>query len=108
MSIKQVKTLVRSQADGHYADTKHGITLSQALVEPQPITVIVRIVRDGKISDKHERAWLVGREPGPDGYQIVMQAEGHHFGLASLGFASDPHPVLVGWYGDLVTTFMAM
>jgi len=76
MTLEQVKTLIRSQTAGHYSDQKHGTTLAQAIVEPQPISVIVRSVRNGRISDKEETAWLVGREPGQDGYTIVMQTEG--------------------------------
>jgi len=109
MTTEQVTVRVRSQAgDQLSAENCHRITLAQALVEPERISIIVRTVRNGKVSDEEEAVWLVGREPGQDGYRIVMQAEGKHFGLASSGFPRDPYPVLVGWYGDLFTTFMAM
>src|SRR3954469_14082451 len=109
MTAEQVKERVRAQATDHLSrENDHSLTLSQALVEPDRITVIVRTVRDGNISDKVESVWLVAKGPRPDGYRVVMQADGRRFGLASSGFPNDPYPVLVGWYGDLVNTFMAM
>jgi len=108
MTGEQVKELVSVQTAGRLStENHHSITLAQALVEPARIMVIERTVRDGAISDRVEAVWLVAKEPGQDGYRIVMHEDGY-FGLASNGFSSDPHPVLVGWYGDLVTTFLGM
>jgi len=52
--------------------------------------------------------WLVGQEDAADGYKIVMREDGKQFGLASAGFAHDKHRILVGWYGTLLSAFLAM
>ena len=70
--------------------------------------MIVRIVRNGEIKEHNEEVWLVGSE-GPDrGYKIIMREDGLQFGLASPGFPRDKFPVFVGWYGTLVSAFLAM
>ena len=107
MTVEEVRERIHSQVDGHLSEMKHGITLKQALIPPKEITLIVRIVLAGRIKESKETVWLVGRESA-DGYKIVMREEVPQFGLASSGFPSDHYPVLVGWYGDLLTTFMAM
>jgi hypothetical protein len=108
LTAEQVKELVHNQADGNLStENHHDITLGSALVDPERITVIVRSVQDGKISDEQEAVWLVGKGPRNNGYRIVMRDDGY-FGLASSGFPHDKYPVLVGWYGDLLTTFLGM
>src|SRR5215472_4398786 len=42
------------------------------------------------------------------GYKIVLRNDGSQFGLASNGFPHDKFPILLGWYGDLLTTFLGM
>lgn len=85
----------------------HSITLQDALVPPRTISVIARQVENGFIKDEDLNVWLVGQER-PDGYKIVLSDDGSLFGLASSGFPRDKFPILVGWYGDLITTFLAM
>ncbi len=68
----------------------------------------MRTVRDGRVVDKEQFVWLVGREPVEDGYKIVMREDGLQFGLASSGFPGDKHPILAGWYGGLVSAFLSM
>ena len=109
MTAKEAQELLHSQADGHLSTgNDHGINLGQVLVPPQKISVIVRTVRHGDVTDTRQPVWLVGREIAADGYRIVMREDGLQFGLASIGFPSDEHPILTGWYGDLVSTFLSM
>jgi hypothetical protein len=108
MTIEQVKELVACQAKDPLAtQNDHDISLGSALVEPERITIIVRSVQNGEIRDEEETVWLVGRGPSHDGYRIVMHEDGY-FGLGSSGFPRDKHPVLCGWYGSLLTTFLGM
>ena len=86
----------------------HRITLEQALVPPQRISVIARLVKDGQMHDQELNVWLVGQERTRDGYRIIMREDGLQFGLASGGFPTDKHLVLVGWYGGLVSAFPNM
>jgi hypothetical protein len=109
MIIDEVRELIRSQGEDHLSSKNdHGLTLRQALVSPNKISVIVRTVRDGRVVDKEQTVWLVGRELVQDGYRIVMREDGLQFGLASSGFPGDEHPILVGWYGGLVSAFLSM
>lgn len=50
----------------------------------------------------------MGREDSSDGYMIIMREDGMQFGLASKGFPSDPLLILTGWYGNLISAFLAM
>ena len=87
----------------------HGISLRQALISPQKVTVIVRDVKQGKpIKDKEEEVWLLGRENAGDGYRMVMREKDSQFGLASPGLAHDKHLILTGWYGSLKSAFLSM
>ena len=109
MTTEQARMLVRRETQDHLAiPNDHEITLGSALVEPERITIIVRTVRNGVISDEKETVWLVGRGPDPDGYMILMRDDGMQFGLASRGFPKDKYPILCGLYGDLMTRFMGM
>jgi hypothetical protein len=108
MTCEGVRETVRAEAEGNLGAAAHGITLKQALVHPQPIVIINRLVRQGIVTDEEEMVWLVGKERSDGGYMIVMREDGQMFGLASHGIPSDPHPILVGWYGDLVSTFLGM
>jgi hypothetical protein len=109
MTVEQVQALVRVQSTGNLtAVNDHRITLEDALVAPQMISVIARQVRKGRVKDESINVWLVGQENRPDGYKIILREDGSQFGLASVGFPHDTSAILVGWYGDLLTTFMGM
>jgi hypothetical protein len=108
MTAEEVKELIHSQAAHGLALKNHGMTLEQALIQPQRITVIERITQAGGNRDRNLDVWLVGQENSPDGYKIVLREDGMQFGLASGGFASDKHPILVGWYGSLKAAFLGM
>jgi hypothetical protein len=109
MNIQDVKERVRLQAGNDLGITNdHGITLRQALVPPERISVIIRTVRSGRVKDTKQTVWLVGKENSGDGYSIVMEEDGLQFGLASTGFPRDEHPILTGWYGGLVSAFLSM
>jgi hypothetical protein len=109
MTIEDVRELVRLQAgDDLTAENSHGINLKHALVPPRRISVIARTVQGGHIRDEKLNVWLVGREPGIEGYKIIMRDDGLQFGLASSGFPSDKCPILTGWYGGLKSAFMSM
>lgn len=109
MTAGEVRELLRTQTpDEANVTNDHGITLNDALVPPQRISIIERTVEKGRLKDKVLSVWLVGQERSADGYRIVMREDGPVFGLASTGFPTDKHPVLVGWYGDLISAFAGM
>jgi hypothetical protein len=109
MTVEEVRTLVRRQSTESLAAVNdHRITLLDALVAPRIISVIARHVKNGRVKDETLTVWLVGQENTPDGYKIVLRDDGSQFGLASSGFPQDKIPILVGWYGDLLTTFLGM
>jgi len=108
LTTEGVKAFVRAQSAANLDAMNHGITLKDALVAPRLISVIARTVRNGRMRDENLTAWLVGQENGTDGYQIILCDDGLQFGLASKGFPHDKAPILVGWYGNLLTTFLGM
>jgi hypothetical protein len=111
MDAKYVRNLVERQIDGAWDITNHhGVDLRQALVPPQRITVIERLVRRGVTKDRLVEVWLVLVEARASraGYRIVVGLDGSIFGLGSEGFPSDEHLVLCGWYGDFMTAFHGM
>ncbi len=87
---------------------EHRITFANALVPPKTLTVILRTKKNGRLRDEKLHVWLVGQESSPDGYKIIVRDDGQQFGLASTGFASDKHLILVGRYGSLLSAFKAM
>jgi hypothetical protein len=111
MDAKYVRNLVERQIDGAW-DTinHHGVDLRKALVPPQRITVIERLVRRGVTQDRLVEVWLVLVEASASGagYRIVVALDGSMFGVASEGFPSDEHLVLCGWYGDFMTALGGM
>ena len=109
MTVEEIEELMRLQVGGGFATTNdHGINLRQALVPPQRISVIARTVQDGRVKNQRLNVWLVGQEPSNDGYKIILRDDGLQFGLASSGFPTDKHPILVGWYGGLMSAFLSM
>jgi hypothetical protein len=109
MTIEEVRALVRRQStESLTAVNDHRITLKDALVAPRIISVIARHVKNGRVKEENLTVWLVGQENRSDGYKIVLRDDGSQFGLASSGFPQDKVPILVGWYGDLLTTFLGM
>ncbi|MGC1423849.1 MAG: hypothetical protein WA354_06825 [Terracidiphilus sp.] len=109
MTVEEVREFVRAQArDDPACQNDHGIKLGQTLLVPQKISVIVRLVNNGRLKDLNEDVWLVGQESATDGYRIVMRERNRQFGLASSGFRGDKHLVLTGWYGGLKSAFLSM
>lgn len=109
MTAEEVRDLIDDQSAGNHAATNgHRIALGDALVAPRMISVIARQVQSGRLEDEILNVWLVGQENRPDGYKIVLREDGSQFGLASTGFPEDRFPVLVGWYGSLLTAFLGM
>jgi len=108
MTTEEVQALVRIQSAENLDVVNHGIALKDALVAPRLISVIARDVQNGREKDENLTAWLVGQERRPDGYKIILREDGMQFGLTSKGFPHDNAPVLVGWYGDLLNTFLGM
>jgi hypothetical protein len=111
MNADDVMKLIRDQTAGRESlPNSHGVELDRCRVKPAEIQVINRAVREGKLTDSIETVWLVLKE-NPcqnDGYLIVFSEERAMFGLASVGFASDQHPVICGYYGDFPTTLASM
>ena len=109
MTFDEVQSLVRAQSTESLSVTNaHRIKLEQAIISPQIIPVTFRTVVDGRVKDQTLSVWLVGQEGAADGYKIVMREDGKQFGLASVGFPNDKHLILVGWYGSLLSAFLAM
>lgn len=109
MTVEEVEELMRLQvASGFGTTNDHGINLRQALVPPQRISVIARTVQDGRVKDQKLNVWLVGQEHSSDGYKIILRDDGLQFGLASSGFPTDKHLIVVGWYGGLMSAFLSM
>ncbi len=108
MTTKEVQALVRVQSAESLDAVNHTIALKDALVAPRLISVIARDVRNGRVKDENLTVWLVGQEKRPDGYKIILRDDGLQFGLASKGFPHDNAPILDGWYGNLLTTFLGM
>jgi hypothetical protein len=109
MAVEEVRAWVLIQSTGSLsAVNDHGVTLEDALVAPRMISVIARQVKNGCVKDEDLNVWLVGQENRTDGYKIVLRDDGSQFGLASSGSPHDKVPILVGWYGDLLTTFLGM
>jgi hypothetical protein len=111
MNGRQIQEIVhREIGDAWDTSNLHGVNLREALVFPEPITVIERSVQAGNLVDRLVDAWIVlVEEAGTEsGYRIVAARDGSVFGLANEGFPTDKHLVLVGWYGDFLTTFRAM
>jgi hypothetical protein len=110
MTLDEVQSLVRVQSvQSLSAINDHRITLANALVPPKALTVIWRATENGRLKDEELHVWLVGQEDSsPDGYKIILRDDGKQYGLASSGFPSDKHLILVGWYGSLLSAFMAM
>lgn len=110
MTAEDVQAIIDSQiGDAIAGANDHGVLLPDALVLPKRISIIQRIIVGGSIHEELIDVWLVLQEShvSPKGYQIVMSDDAV-FGLAADGFASDAHPVLIGWCGDLVTTLRCM
>lgn len=101
MTGSEVQALVEAQSREHLAAMSHGITLADALVPPRTMEVVWKRVERGKWKNVTLEVWLVGQEAFPDGYKLILRADGGSFGLAADGF-------LVGWYGSLVTAFLSM
>lgn len=108
MTTEEVQALVRIESAENLGAFNHSITLKDALVAPRLISVIARDVRNGRVKDENLTVWLVGQEKGTDGYKIILREDGSQFGLASHGLAHDKAPILAGWYGNLLTTFLGM
>jgi hypothetical protein len=110
MTLDEVRSLVRVQSVGSLSTINdHRTTLGDALVPPKALTVILRSTDSGLLKDEELHVWLVGQEnSSPDGYKIILRDDGKQFGLASSGFPSDKHLILVGWYGSLLSAFIAM
>lgn len=110
MTSREVADYVKTEIGGQWAESNaHGVDLRKCLVPPRKIKMINRLVKDGQIRDSIVEVWLVLEEvPGGDGYSIFFDEDKREFGLASKGFATDPHPVICGYYGDFWTTLKGM
>ena len=110
MLMRDVRKLVENEIGGDWMATNHrDVDLRTALVQPSKITVIERTVKNGEVQHRTILVWLVLVECVPEnGYRIVMKEDEPVFGLALEGFPKDEHLVLIGWYGDFMTTFRAM
>jgi hypothetical protein len=107
--VDEVQSLVHSQSAGNLNVVNgHRLTLELALVPPEEITVIWRNVVDGRVKEQELHVWVIGQENSGNGYRIVLREDGNSFGLAARGFPNDKYLSLVGWYGPLLSAFLAM
>lgn len=106
MNAGDVLELIRQNCEDLEGDLTEDerFRLHRMLTPPEEVSVIFRTVA---AEDQVLRLWLVGREPGEDGYRLVLRDDGM-FGLAGTGFPTDEYLILVGFYGDLVFTFKNM
>ena len=110
MNSAEVRTLVVDQIAERWDETNsHGVDLRSALVTPSRTTMILRLVRNGKIQDSAVDVWIVLRESADGGgYTIFYDDARDEFGLASEGFPGDRHSVVCGYYGEFWNTFKGM
>jgi hypothetical protein len=111
MTDKEVAGIVRQQIGDNWSQpNRHEVNLARSLVSPTTIHVIARHVEDGRVRDEVIRVWLVFEERivERNGYKIVFDENARRFGLVSPESPSDAAPILCGWYGDFMTTFVAM
>lgn len=109
MTVEEVQSLVSMQAAENLSTVNdHRIALKQSIIPPQRISVTWRKVENGNLKDEVINVWLVGQDNLNDGYKIILRDDGKQFGLASNGYPNDQYLILVGWYGSLLSAFMAM
>lgn len=109
MTVEEVQAYVLLQCTGNLTvKNEHRIGLEQAMIRPHQTLVTWRMVNNGRFKDTELSVWVVAQEESPDGYKIIMRDDGEQFGLASPGFPNDKHLALVGWYGSLLSAFLAM
>jgi hypothetical protein len=109
MTVEEVQSLVSLHAAEALSTVNdHRIALKQSIIPPHRISVTWRKVENGNLKDELINVWLVGQENLNDGYKIILRDDGKQFGLASNGYPNDRYPILVGWYGSLLSAFMAM
>ncbi len=111
MTTNELKQLIENQIAGRWDETNlHGIDLRTTLIQPHKIRIIHRRVLDEKFDDEIIEVWLVLEEDKEkqEGYKIIYNESNGMFGLATDGFPTDQHPVLVGFYVDFWATFKAM
>ena len=110
MNSGDVQTLVVDQIAERWDETNsHGVDLRSALVTPSQATMILRLVRNGKLKDSTVDVWIVLRELADGGGYIIFYDDARdEFGLASEGFPDDRKPIICGYYGDFWNTFKGM
>ena len=112
MTASELSKLIQRQLEMRHlpGPLLHGIELDRALVPPQKIAAIDRLVVRGRIHDKNVEVWLVLHEKpdDPQSYRIVYSEERDCFGLATPGLATDTCLVVFGWYGDFANTLESM
>ena len=111
MTAAEIHSLVRDQIAGRWNETNgHRVDLKKSIITPAKTKLIHRLVQKGKTKEEIIDVWIVLEEEPQkkDGYKIVFDEKSRMFGLASVGFPSDPHPCLDGFYGDFWTAFKGM
>jgi len=110
MNASDVRKLVVNQIADRWDETNsHCVNLRSAIVTPSRTKMIHRLVRNGRFKDTIVEVWIVLRElTEGDGYVIFYDDARDQFGLASVGFPDDHHPIICGYYGDFWTTFKGM
>ena len=79
---------------GDKRETRHGWNFGDRLADPPA-------QREYKDIDGSTSIYWVVLVESEDGYHIVFDEDDCHFGLATSG-------IVVGWYGDLMTTIEGM
>ena len=105
MTSAEVLAVVRDQVGPAWnrTDWPHGVLLERDAIDP-PAKATVHVAWD---PDEQRDVWVVLEEPSDDhaGYRIVYCEQEDAFGLAT---PIEPGLLLLGFYGDFVTTLECM
>lgn len=106
MTIETVEFRILAESSLVLTPNLHGDYLSDLLVRPR--LIVLRLPPAANLPESLVSGWLIAEQKAPSGYRIVMSEDGARFGLAVPGFRDAPDLMLVGWHGDLASTFAGM
>jgi len=87
MTADEVQALVRAQSTGNLTTVNdHHISLADALVAPQMISLIARQVKNGRVKDENLNVWLVCQETGLMGTRLSCAMTDRSLALRRLVF----------------------
>ncbi|MCA9040428.1 MAG: hypothetical protein KDA65_08785 [Planctomycetaceae bacterium] len=111
MNAQEIEEQIRKQLALLESNIDEELTMiQQGLVPPEPLTVILRLVEEGRVRLQQEHVWLVWTEQSgiEDGYQIIYNPDKDLFGITTTGFPGEDGLVLLGYCGDFLESFRAL